>query len=89
MASDPEFAQYKDDPVFWQRLNENLSQEPSYNQGLPPAGSYQPQEPLSFPPHFSTWGNQGLVPNFYSQDPIALGRMLAEYGGDFDPGPRY
>jgi hypothetical protein len=88
IAADPDFQQYKDDPAFWQRLRENLAKEPAYNQGLPPAQQGY-QEPLSYPDLFSTWGNTAQVHPFYQQDQRALGRMLAEVGGDFDFGPRY
>jgi hypothetical protein len=86
LASDPDFNQFKDDPGFWARLNENLSQE-NYNQALPVSTSQQ-EEPLTYAPNFATWGNTPTHA-FYLQDQAALGRMLAEIGGDYDPGYRY
>ena len=89
IAADPDFGSFKDDPAYWARLRQNLQDEGiSYNDALP-AGSNQGQEPLTYPPLFSNWGNPSSVHPYYQQDSGALGRMLAEAGGDYDMGPRY
>lgn len=89
IASDPDFDSFKNDPAYWARLRENLQEEGiNYNDALP-TGQGQSQAPLSFPPQFASWGNPGDVHPYYQQNSVALGRMLAEMGGDFDMGPRY
>jgi hypothetical protein len=89
LSQDATFQANKDDPAYMQRLASILAEDtPTYNQGLPPNGSFQPDEPLTFPPQFTTWGSGSIAP-FYQQDARTLGRMLAEYGGDYEVGPRY